>query len=245
MFSVSKYGWLEYAPFKTGVTLPALGVSSLQWPGVLEAARQDDSIPAEIAEAWPVKTTARAVNGRYPLAALVAAGLPDEVPEAIAYHLAVNFETYRTLRPVAGLPAESVRLVIERGRFALDATYRDAANYLKQVCETNWRHPLLTDFDTEVRDRSAAISLEAARLYFYTLGDRLIRDDDDDDDDSLWPELATYLFWVGRTGMANYGRYASLFAEETDGELSKRLAAWNPFDTEGPMALARVMAHVK
>jgi hypothetical protein len=263
MFSVNQHGWLEYAPFKSGVKLPAFDFESdaerakasasaiftLRWPGALRegSQRQDDSLPAALVEAWPAKTAATPVEGRYPLAALVAAGLPDELPEALAYHLAVNHRTYGVLRPVAGLPAELVQRVLVQGRFDLDADYRGAAKYLAHVCESNWRHPLLTDFDTEVRERFGQLSLEAARLYFYALSDRLVTADAEEDADEaehLWPQLATYLFWVGRTGMGNYGAHAGLFAQETSGELAARLAAWNPFDAEGPFATARGMSRV-
>jgi hypothetical protein len=137
-----------------------------------------------------------------------------------------------------------VQRVLEEGRFDLDADYRAAAKYLAHVCESNWRHPLLTDFDTEVRERFGQLSIEAARLYFYALGDRLVTDDADDEDENLWPQLATYLFWVGRTGMGNYGAHAGLHAQETSGELAERLAAWNPFDAAGPLAVARGMSRV-
>jgi hypothetical protein len=261
LFAIDRYGWLTYEPFNEPFRLPHLDFASeeererdssaatfrLFWPGLLLSgeSRQDDSIPEQIVAVWPKQPGTPAVDGRYSLSTLIEVGLPDEVPEALAYHLAINRATYNIDRPVAGLPPAFVRSILEHGQFLLNAKDRGAATYLKFLAETHWGHPLLLGFDTIVRERFLEICLEATRLFFYALGDRLVAKDARE----LWDKLATYFFWVGRTGMGLYSQHAGLRLENLErmnnyqGEsiesLVERLRAWSSRGNRDLMKLVR------
>jgi hypothetical protein len=256
LFSVNHRGVLTYAPFAGQPGLPQLVVvneaerrrdtsqrlMTLAWPGAVGAG-VDDSLPLALVTGWGVPGLSVSQTGRASLEAVVAAGLPHEVPDCVAYHLAVNHERYGVLRPVAGLPGEAALAVLARSQFKVDAKHLGAAQYLQFLAESHCRHPLLRDFDTHVRERYLELSQEATRLYFFTLGEQLV----DVDAGLTWPAFAGYLFWVGRTGRGVHAQGAGLDAKApreapwlgcTQDALVRRLAAWHGPDH----ALARLNA---
>jgi len=188
----------------------------LEWAGA--HFHGDDSLPCELLQHWGGAVAARAGalpnDARIPFVdMLVLRGndnLLHELPEKVAYHAAIGL---RREVPVASLPSRIVHSVID-ARFALDAKYHAAAVYLKWLAESHTDHPLLTGpgFDTAVRDRLDRISVEATRLYFYMLGDQLYDEQaryyGRGDFSDWWDQLATYLFWVGRTGSGLYESFA-------------------------------------
>ncbi len=172
--------------------------------------------------------------------------LPERLPVAMAYHLAVNRALYHpegatkrkvsieeleailsnentpsvemtsdgALRrlttwakhPVGALSPFRVDEVLN-ARFTPDAEYLAALRYLKWVAEGHWKHPLLTGFDTSVRETLMGLSHEAAWLYFYTLSDCMYDTEKHywlhGEIKFLWCRLATYLHYIGRVGRAN------------------------------------------
>ena len=129
----------------------------LRWPG--ERDRQhDDGIPTTIMQHWPNAQSRRLkkINQEHDQTPLMEGGpvdavgplslrhvlahemLPpdDQIPEAIAYHLAVNHKLYfpeggaGVQFPVAGLPARRVQQVLD-ATFALDDKTVAALRYLK------------------------------------------------------------------------------------------------------------------
>lgn len=213
----------------------------LDWAGLDSAKRGgDDSLPCELLQHWggEIAEAARrqlreSPSARMPMWDVMAMrhkeGLLHQLPEAVAYHVAVNsgviHENRGTLAvpvcPVAKLPGPLVQEVVH-ARFALDADYNAAATYLKWLAETHWEHPLLhrVGFDTAVRDHLTNISVEATRLYFYMLGDTLYDEQTHyyarGPVSEWWDRLACYLFWVGRTGMGLYDRFAEWPSDKDD-----------------------------
>jgi hypothetical protein len=197
----------------------------LDWAGMSSVAYRngDDSLPCEllqhwsgeIAEAARLKLRADGSSARMTMLDVMALrdrdGLLEQLPETVAYHIAVARQGDPLMCPVANLPGMVVRSVID-ARFALDANYQAAATYLKWLAETHWEHPLLQGFDTAVSDHLTNISTEATRLYFYMLGDTLYDKETQfyarGPVSEWWDRLACYLFWVGRTGMGVYTRLA-------------------------------------
>jgi len=144
--------------------------------------------------------------------------LPRRIPNSIAYHLAVNQDKYygpgsMMKHPVAGLPEARVLQVLSAS-FAIDSSYHAALTYLKWLGETHWQHPLLQNFDTNVREELMGVSEKAIQLYFYLLGDCLYDPDTKwfsrHEVKRFWDKLAGYLWWVGRTGMGLYADHAGM-----------------------------------
>lgn len=195
----------------------------LEWAGT--HFHGDDGLPCELLRHWGGAVAARAGSlpgdARVPFldAMLLRANdkLLHELPEKVAYHAAVGL---RREVPVGNLPGRVVQSVVD-ARFALDANYHAAAVYLKWLAESHTDHPLLTGFDTGVRDRLHRISVEATRLYFYMLGDQLYDEQARfyarGDLSDWWDQLATYLFWVGRTGSGLYESFADWPVRDRDG----------------------------
>jgi hypothetical protein len=140
--------------------------------------------------------------------------LPLILPESLAYHLAVNAQHYFgtpkgddpiTPHPVGGLSPDRVGQVLT-ARFALDDQAIAALNYLRWMAEGHYRHPLLTGFDTMVRERLMDLSTTCTQMYFWMLQDYLYDSVDHywvkADWKRHWHQLAGYLFWLGRTGDA-------------------------------------------
>jgi len=202
----------------------------LRWPG--ERDRQhDDGIPTSIIQHWP-NPMARAVKERIECAdkgahvampldqILIARMLPpdDQIPEAIAYHLAMNYKLYEEIKdagvqfPVAGLPARRVQQILD-ATFALDDKHLAALKYLKWMAEGHHEHPLLHDFGSAVRGTLGILGQTAAELFFYLLFDCQY-----DVKTQWWArnegglayQIPLYLHWVGRTGMGMYSHMATI-----------------------------------
>jgi hypothetical protein len=195
----------------------------LEWPGMHP--HGDDSLPCELLQHWGgaalgitiremLATRIGGSDSRLPLSNVIELRARDnllhELPEAVAYHAAVGLGQDV---PAGNLPGAAVQSVVG-ARFALDSKYHAAAVYLKWLAESHDDHPLLTGaaFDSAVRSRLRSVSIEATRLYFYMLGDQLY------DAEARfyargplsdwWSSLATYLFWIGRTGSGVYESFA-------------------------------------
>lgn len=202
----------------------------LDWAGMNSVARighhhrnGDDSLPCELLQHWSgeiaetarLKLRADGSSARMTMLDVMALrdreGLLEQLPESVAYHIAVARQGDPLMCPVANLPGMVVRSVID-ARFALDANYQASTTYLKWLAETHWEHPLLQGFDTAVSEHLTNISTEATRLYFYMLGDTLYDKETQfyarGPVSQWWDRLACYLFWVGRTGMGLYSRFA-------------------------------------
>jgi len=260
-------GWLHYKPFDT-YRLPEIVVDpgetasfirkegknrssgfekklyKLQWPGKNES--EFENIPTEFLEHWPYMNWPKCRNSSaYSLDyLLVTDSLPVErdMPENIAYHLAVNHDrlavTHKRLFPgqkvkyaVAGLPAKDVQKVLD-AQFALDGHAIAALKYLKWVAETHRPHPLLQGFDTMIREELSGLGEKATELYFYLLCDYLY------DSGAKWyaripnfHRLLRYFHYVGRTGRDRYRYVSGLGAVAVDGiskETLDGIQNWNP-----------------
>lgn len=200
----------------------------LRWPGERDRGH-DDRIPTRIIQHWPNALSRqfqdiieRADKGAFEPVTLVhlleQQMLPpdDQIPEAIAYHLAVNHKLYfpdvGVQFPVAGLPARRVQQVLD-ATFALDDKTLAALRYLKWMAEGHHEHPLLQDFGTAVQGTLGILGQTAAELFFY-----LIFDCQYDTKTQWWArndgglayQIPLYLHWVGRTGMGMYSHMATI-----------------------------------
>ena len=181
----------------------------------------DDLIEAiERRPADAVRTLHIAPDPGMPVARMVKEGrLPADLPEIVAWHLAVNRDVYAPMAkdgaaewPVAGMPARVVWDVVD-ARFAFDKSAVPALTYLKWVAETHFPHPLLRGFDTSVREMLMEIGVEAVRLFF-----KLAFDYQYDPTSRWWarddaktdPRFAMYLHWVGKTRAGLYGAHSDL-----------------------------------
>lgn len=270
MFTTS-CGWLKYRPFSKYELPTAYYVTEddhkpvevefanqkgevrftrrlwrLKWPGELGDERAGEAlVPAGVVERWPkYKPTPGEGQSHYSVRHILDNGwLPDEVPETIAYHVAVNHKALgfdAVPFAVCGLPAARVQQVID-ARFAIDSEAHAALSYLKWAAESHRRMPLFQPFDTSIREGLMTLAQEAVWLYFWLLSDYLYDAESrywERDGKWLWPRLATYLHWVGRTGMGLYGFFGRLerldrsekravqeFADAPD--LAARLEEWN------------------
>ena len=140
--------------------------------------------------------------------------LPKILPDSLAYHLAVNADHYfktgidisdRYPHPVGGLNSERLGQILT-ARFALDDQAIAALNYLRWMAEGHYRHPLLTGFDTMVRERLMDLSTTCTQMYFWMLQDYLYDSDNHywvkAEWKQHWHQLTGYMFWLGRTGAA-------------------------------------------
>ena len=238
----------------------------LDWAGMGSVAHgDDDSLPCELLQHWDgeiaeqarIKLLSSGFSARMTMLDVMALrdreGLLDQLPESVAYHIAVARRGDPLVCPVGNLPGPLVRSVVD-ARFAVDADYQAATTYLKWLAETHWEHPLLhgLGFDTAVRDNLTNISVEATRLYFYMLGDTLYDEETHyyarGPVSEWWDRLACYLFWVGRTGMGLYTRFANW--PDDDDRSWKSFAGAFPalvermqFYREKGYGAARAMAH--
>jgi len=191
----------------------------LRWPGTYGSRTPETTIPIRILRHWPWEgqsslfVASLATKGPVTLNSIYAA-LPRELPDSVAYHLSVNHIHYQDpgehedpgIRfPVGGLHEMFVQRILD-ARFAVDDKHFAALSYLKWVAETHYRHPLLHDFDTSIREMLMGLSHKAAKLYFQLLQDCLYdetthwwsrRDFKPD-----WWRFALYFHWLGRTGCA-------------------------------------------
>ena len=94
--------------------------------------------------------------------------------------------------------------------FALDEGYLPAIKYLKWIAETHWPHPLLSGFDTMVRDHLLNRPKAAVDDFFFMLGDRYFQPDRNYEVSALWRRLARYYFWTRNTGGGLVWRYSDL-----------------------------------
>ena len=194
----------------------------LRWPGEMQADdHQDASIPAQIVEGWPafVKDP-DGDQSHYSVSELLERGwMPDPLPNSLAYHLAINHHMYKGPKirhrkySVAGLPALRVDQVLE-AEFGVSKTYFAAIQYLKWLAEGHRQFPLFRSFDTSVRDMLGGIAITAAQLYFKLIGDCIFDRKKGfwyrGEDKYQWWRLASYLHWVGRTGVGLYAKHAGI-----------------------------------
>jgi len=152
--------------------------------------------------------------------------LPDaeHMPTQIAYHLAINSDHYGGVHyPVAGVPIKYIKQVVNAA-FVLDSNALAALQYLKWLAESHWKHPMLTHFDTAVRDQLLDVAITPTEQFFKLLFDYQY------DFRTRWyarmekavnERIAFYLHWVGqgRGGMDNWRRRSDLHDE---GMLAKR-----------------------
>jgi len=226
----------------------------LEWPGFQEKGG-DDEIPTEICYNWPgvqkYENDRNQGGSHMSLRTLLENHLvPDEPPETVAYHLAVNQHIYGDAKfPVAGLPVRRVNQVLN-ARFAINERYYAALQYLMWHAEGHRHHPLFSGaFDTVVREKLVNLSHESVRLFFYMLGDCQYDPESEwysrGDCKHWWDNLATYFHFVGRTGTGLYRglafpqEYRMEKVEEEMPDLMDRLKAWNG----NAMRQAREAAH--
>jgi hypothetical protein len=194
----------------------------LEWPGVMRDGDDPskDTIPEEILSNWEIMTTTKGLvqshlpaQFKMPLSLkwILDQGmhLPTRLPSCVAYHLAVNTDTYSKTaspvtkhRPVGALPGERVSQVLD-ARFGLNAEHLAALRYLKWHAEGHHRHPLFQGFDTMIREMLMGVSHKAAQLYFKLLGDCLYDKETEWWDRKVkkhWWRLASYFHWLDRTG---------------------------------------------
>jgi hypothetical protein len=189
----------------------------LRWPGETD---REWSVPMEglpeqtaraIAATWQKGSGCSHASG-WEIRQAFEAGHP--MPEALAYHLAVNPLAAKVGQPapsvpaVAGLPQDRVAQVVN-ARFCFDSNALATLAYLKWMAESHYQHPFFQGFDTNIRETLYELQHEAVRLYFYLLADYRYDMESQWWDRSMsrfvWQRLATYLHWVGRTGRALYG----------------------------------------
>ena len=294
MFDTSA-GWLRYKPFSSYTLPTIEIVESpdgkpvkgdfvrrgkvnfsrplyrLRWPGQIRRVGHDEErpefkLPARIVEQWPTFVEGTVQKAGYPIETVLEKDwLPEEIPEVLAYHLAVNHDHYwddlPVQYPVAGLPADAAQEVVG-AFFAIDEQYHAALKYLKWLAEGHRPHPLLTGFDTNIRERLLGIAEEAAYLYFYMLQDCLYDVEAKWYNRSparhLWSYLATYLHWVGRSGTGTYMTLSKLNTPDVhaslwdiQGDVAARMRLWHDgLDGSEPegvplMWKARGAAHVQ
>lgn len=224
---------VEFIPKDNGEVAFTQTRYRLRWPGEQTEIR-DDGIPVSIVQHWPsdsakelmqdiekakTENTGKGLYEDIPLSSILKKNMlppPDEIPEDIAYHLAVNHRLYfgnKGVRyPLAGLPARRVQQILNL-TFALDEKHVSALRYLKWVSETHHRHPLLQGFDTNVRETLMGLSHKAAALFFY-----LICDCQYDEESHWWArhenripyQMPLYMHWIGRTGQGLYTGLAGI-----------------------------------
>ena len=229
----------------------------LRWPGYTNKAGID-SIPTKICDKWPgvpeaLKSASPGGGGSYvSLEWLKEEGLlPDPLPDALAYHLAINEHHYGPIEsPVAALPAQRVQEVMD-AEFAVNEHYWAALQYLKWHAEGHNMHPLFRQFDSSVRDYLHEITQKSAQLYFYLLRDCMYDRETmwfkRGDSRLWWDNFATYLHWVGRTGTGLYDRFSFPLEEhrrklmwDEIPDVASSLEEW----LHGPMAETRANSHV-
>jgi hypothetical protein len=207
----------------------------LQWAGEISSPEFDDTIPAEIiGKLKGFEHCKQYVGTAYPLRDILdgrccSAPLPTTLPALLAYHLAVNADIYfpdtdevmtterwlarRYPHPVGAMNEECLHTTLN-ARFAPDAEAVAALSYLKWLAEGHRRHPLLTGFDTIVREKLMGLSEKACQLYFWLLGDYIYDGQTKywckGDWKYQWWRLAGYLFWTGRTGSSLVCNHAGI-----------------------------------
>jgi len=223
MFWMNEQGWLSYAPFER-YQLPTLdreGTAELRrqgsvgearelplyrlwWPGSTHR-REAILPPDELFRSWAARGLVTP-HGGVPFRGYI----PKEAPEAVAYHYMVNGLAER---PVAGLPASAVRLVLD-ARFAIPKDRIPTLQYLAWLAEGHRHHPLLQGFDTVVRERLMTLGNHAAGLFFFVIGDHIYDPEKRwwRREPRWWPQLAHYLHLVGRTGCGTYEELSGLHA---------------------------------
>lgn len=225
-------GWLRYRPFNK-YQLPELteepgkNTFKLSWPGAEEGGICYVHIPWVIARNWDSTPTfggedlslSDYINEQNSY------NLPNDLPEVIAYHLAINHKRYNVETSIAGLPHLWVRRVLD-AEFTIEPEYLTALKYLKWLAESHIHHPLLTNFDTNVRETLMGINEKAANLYFYLLGDCLYNKN------HTWHLVASYLHWVGRVGSGAYEIKSGLDRNEVSKDLWEGLNYWAQWGKE-------------
>lgn len=222
----------------------------LLWPG--QCLSGPASLPWEEVKTWPHAheglifvpsgpntrgVRLRKMDGKHCLLSTLVRSkvLPDEMPESLAYHFAVNRHAYPevSIKHVAGLPIARVKQILE-ARFALDKTYIAAIEYLRQLALAHRDHPLLRDFDTIIRDYLGETCVLAVRNYFMLLGDCIYNEEEKafarGPDRDWWDRMACYLHWVGRTGRGLYTFHSELAHNDF---VKKRMKAEIPDVLEG------------
>lgn len=182
------------------------------WPGQTEKPHKD-LIPYKIVKTWnDFDKNEKSAQSHYSLKELVDKDLlPKELPICIAYHLAVNHELYYPGKgvqyPVGVLPAQRVQEVVD-SVFAIDSHARHALKYMSWLAKGHWGHPLLSSFDTNIRDNLLDISIKTIQLFFL-----LAYDYKYSSEDKWWERGASYkpaaaLMWAGQTGSGLYATHA-------------------------------------
>jgi len=193
----------------------------LRWPG---ENTKDVQLPAHYIEKldwWPRKADQSHYGIREFHEEWVEAGRPL-IHEALAYHMAVNpahlcdwaVDVPKQPRPrVCGLPPDRVDQVLD-AEFAIDEKAFATLTFLRWRAESDYMHPLLRGFDTNVRETLSEMQHETVRMFFYLLSDyrydAQARWWDRGLEKFVWQRLATYLHWVGRTGRGLYGTFAHI-----------------------------------
>lgn len=217
------------AKFTNDHELPAY---VLEWPGqvftrrsesgnILRSAhpRLTDVLPGDVLEHWRGEEDGEFLSipvdlwlsgGPFP-------GTPDMWPEGLQYHVAVNWSHYAQVVdpmpevPVCGLPHEVVQRVL-RAELAVDHRYMSTIMHLDWLARSLEDDPFLEgSFDTNIRDSLREIVSITVQKFFMMIGDCIWSPTEQkwsrERFKDLWPQLAAYLWWVGRTG---YGLYPSM-----------------------------------
>lgn len=226
-------GIAKFVSKKTGEVVFTRTMYRLRWPGERDR-DHDDSIPSTIVQHWPSELAKqckdriqREDKGAFeaiPIRHILEQEMlppADAIPEAIAYHVAVNHKLYfkdKGIRkagvqfPVAGLPTRRVQQILDT-TFALNDEAISTLKYLKWLAEGHHHHPLFGGFDTCIRESLMGVSHEAARLFFYLIYDYQYDEENGwwaRDDRKLDYQIPLYLHWVGRTGMGMYQHLSNI-----------------------------------
>jgi hypothetical protein len=247
LFDVTAGGWLRFRPFRRyelpvcRPTEPNEGPEKapffdkraekvifhrrlwrLEWPGETDRALQVQ-VPASIVMRWPAwEEDPSQGQSHYSIGDILDNNWlpPDgEIPETIAYFLAVNYRYlgFEEVRyGVCGLPAARVQQVVD-ARFAVHPSMHSTMQYLKWMAEGHRHHPLFTQFGSNFTDALAEVNHTFVSLYFHLLGDHLYDPESRwwaRHDKKLWTAIATYLHWVGRTGTGLYDTLSRLSGDD-------------------------------
>jgi hypothetical protein len=132
------------------------------------------------------------------------------LPPHLSYSLAINRGLYtggKVRFSHVGLPPSAIDKILNT-TFLMDRYYWAAARYLKHLSETHWPHPLLTSFDTCIRDMLLSPTQEMVRSFFSLLQDCIYNPETryharyGDGLKESWDTIAGYFFWTtGKTGL--------------------------------------------
>lgn len=221
---------------KSGEEMFRRDLYALDWPGADTGKTSDsdtDQVPFEICRHWINWKPFGEMDSS--LVSLWHRGvMPDEPPECVAYHIAVNHSDFpKAAFPVAGLPYRRVRTVLD-AEFALTAEQYACLQTLQWTAESYRHHPALQGAgDTMAREKMSELGYKAQELYFWLLGD--CRYDSEQKfyyrgaDKKWWAKMAHYLWLVGRVGTGTYAEISGVIekrCEKAMPDVADRLQLW-------------------